>query len=333
MQSLAARIAALDPSAEAAMQVIAYFDELTQRHAGLEPVVRGAATLTGVAARLVDPVRRVRMRVTADGRRQDSDAPPEPTWLSAPVFADQPATIWLETQPRGSLIDDLVLQRAALTAGVVLTLVRGQQPTTRVGIECALTETVLDPHATVDNRLTAARQLGLAPDASARVFALPRGGATIAPPDRAVPAEGRVGVGPATPVLRLPESAARARTALRFTAEGTEHDPGPRVVHAEELGGLELLAQALGPDTPRPPDLDTLLRASAEAPWMLATLTVFAEAASLRGAASRLFIHHSTLQQRIEHAERVLGWPLREPAGQLRLALALAMRLLARPEV
>jgi DNA-binding PucR family transcriptional regulator len=42
-------------------------------------------------------------------------------------------------------------------------------------------------------------------------------------------------------------------------------------------------------------------------------------------------MHHSTLQERIEHAERLLGWPIRNPAGRQRLALALSLRRLRRP--
>jgi DNA-binding PadR family transcriptional regulator len=37
-----------------------------------------------------------------------------------------------------------------------------------------------------------------------------------------------------------------------------------------------------------------------------------ATSASLRAAAATLLVHHSTLQERIAHAERLLGWPIRE---------------------
>lgn len=51
--------------------------------------------------------------------------------------------------------------------------------------------------------------------------------------------------------------------------------------------------------------------------------------ASLRAAAG-VSVHHSTLQDRLTHAESLLGWPVRTPHGRLRLQLALAMRQLAR---
>jgi sugar diacid utilization regulator len=47
-------------------------------------------------------------------------------------------------------------------------------------------------------------------------------------------------------------------------------------------------------------------------------------------AAAALLVHHSTLQERIAHADRLLGWPVREPHGRHRLYLALALRRLRR---
>ena len=49
---------------------------------------------------------------------------------------------------------------------------------------------------------------------------------------------------------------------------------------------------------------------------------------SLRTAASVLLVHHSTLQERVAAAERVLGWDIRDPQGRLRLQLALVVRRL-----
>ncbi|WP_199844814.1 helix-turn-helix domain-containing protein, partial [Streptomyces scabiei] len=141
---------------------------------------------------------------------------------------------------------------------------------------------------------------------------------------------GRVGVGPAVPLLELPDSWAAARTALRFTADGTPHDPGPRVVYADELGGIGLLAELVVPGADPPPDVRALDAAVADAPWMLTTLHAVASTASLRAAAVEVNVHHSTLQDRLGHAEALLGWAVRTPQGRLRLQLALAMRHLGR---
>jgi sugar diacid utilization regulator len=117
---------------------------------------------------------------------------------------------------------------------------------------------------------------------------------------------------------------------LRFTAAGTEADPGPRVVDFADLGGLAVLADAVGPSTPPVADVEAVEKARAAAPWVLETLVAVARAASLRAAAAALTLHHSTLQECLTHAEHLLGWSVRTPHGRLRLQLALALRRLHR---
>jgi DNA-binding PucR family transcriptional regulator len=63
---------------------------------------------------------------------------------------------------------------------------------------------------------------------------------------------------------------------------------------------------------------------------MLATLQALVAGASRRAAAHELAVHHSTLAERLAGAERVLGWDLHDPAGVLRLHLALVLRRLHR---
>ncbi len=579
MKELAGRLTALDPDAGAAVRVIAYFDRLAESRAGVEALVRGAAVLAGCPARLVDPERRVHVRVEPDGTRRDTETPPHPTWPSARLSPDRAAILWLErggaetgggdakragaslgegitertgtssggvlagrtgaapdeaiaghtratpgivgtehteaepstldaehtgTKParvvsgtdrgrarrrprqayggwrvqhgrrqahhpnhaqrdrretrrshapqagrkaqRGltqhsqrrahrshtstvnaehtaptpstvnaetaaaapSVVDAVILERAAGALRLVLDRTRGRAPAD----DPALVETLLDATAPEQARLHAARRLGLDPTAPARALAplndrprvmsagpegAPRGGPGVAesslaagwsrtavaraaaadgprlpgaadtdttavaalgrataerqgirtgaatPPRGSDPAQpatgrttprawtGRLGVGPAVPVLELPRSWAAARTALRFTAEGTSQDPGPRIVYADELGGIALLADLVVPGAEPPPDVRALETAAATTPWLLATLHAVASTASLRAAATGINVHHSTLQDRLAHAEHLLGWPVRTPQGRLRLQLALAMRHLARP--
>ncbi|MFF7314086.1 helix-turn-helix domain-containing protein [Streptomyces sp. NPDC008137] len=417
MKELAGRLTALDPDAGAAVRVIAYFDRLAESRAGVEALVRGAAVLSGCPARLVDPERRVHVRVTPDGTRQDTETPPNPTWPSARLSPDGPATLWLErgraegdsgiaqgavahpgpvgteatgaastpgdadragttpgtavteqagaqpataiaghagatpgrvdarqgaaepgpdAVPPPSVVDAVILERAAAALRLVLDRTRGRAPAD----DPALVETLLDATAPEQARLYAARSLGLDLTAPARVLVrlndrprvVPAGaeGAGVAE-SRPAPPGARLGVGPAVPVLELPRSWAAARTALRFTAEGTPQDPGPRVVYADELGGIALLADLVVPGAEPPPDVRALEAAAAATPWLPATLHAVASTTSLRAAAAGINVHHSTLQDRLTHAEHQLGWPLRTPQGRLRLQLALAMRHLARP--
>ncbi len=160
---------------------------------------------------------------------------------------------------------------------------------------------LLDAAATEHARRQAAVRLGLRNVSAARVVATAEGGPLV----EAVPATGdstpttggrRAGIGPAVPVRDLPASWAAARTALRFTAEGTDQDPGPRTVYADELGGLALLADTVGPTTEPVPDVRALEHAVATAPWAASTLNAVAFSTSLRAAAAELNVHHSTLQ-------------------------------------
>ncbi|MFC5753934.1 helix-turn-helix domain-containing protein [Actinomadura rugatobispora] len=340
MKELAGRLEALDPDAGAALQVIAYYDRLVEGRAGLEALVRGAAVLTGRPARLVDETRRVRIRVDPGGRRADGAGPPPAGagWPSAPLEAGGPPALWLEGPGPAGVVEAMVLERASTAIRAVLERTRGKVPA--AGHDQAMVETVLDPAAPAVARLRAARRLGLDPRGRARALAMAGGVPAIEPVPgtagstggRAAAPDGtrRTGIGPEVPVLDLPVSHREALTALRLTAEGTERDPGPRVVHADRLGGLAVLAAAVGPDTEPVPDVRALERAAASAPWMLAVLDAVASARSLRGAAEEMAIHHSTLQDRLAHAESLLGWSVHEPQGRLRLQLALALRRLHR---
>lgn len=328
MKELAGRLTALDPDAGAAVQVIAYFDRLAESRAGLEALVRGAAVLAGVPARLVDADRRVQVRVEPDGARRDSELPPDPAWPSAALTPDGAPALWLERAAEPSVVDAVILERAAGAVRLVLDRTRGRAPAD----DPALVETLLDATAPEPARLHAARRLGLDPAQPARAVAAVDGPPRIVPEQRGTePPAGRLGVGPAVPVLDLPRSWAAARTALRFTAEGTTQDPGQRVVYADELGGTALLADLVVPGAEPPPDVVAVEYAAAATPWLLTTLHAVASTVSLRAAATEINVHHSTLQDRLVHAEHLLGWPVRTPQGRFRLQLALTMRHLARP--
>ncbi|MCQ4209898.1 helix-turn-helix domain-containing protein [Streptomyces longispororuber] len=350
MRELAGRLTALDPDAGAAVKAIAYFDRLVAERAGPEALVRGAAVLAGCPARLVDPERRVRIRCTADGVRRDDDTPPALTWPSEALSPHGRATLWLERAAEGaadctsgsgtpSVVDSVILERAAGALRTVLDRTRGRAPGGDPGRadDPALVETVLDATAAQASRLHAARTLGLARTPKARAAAVEGGRAVLLPalsdarPGLEVFPPGPVGVGPAVPVLELPASWESARTALRFADDSGGPGAGPRVVYAEDLGSVALLAGIAAPGTEPHPDVTVLRQALADAPWMTATLKAVASAPSMRAAAVSITVHHSTLQERLAHAETLLGWELRSPAGRLRLQLALLLLHLSQP--
>ncbi|MFG2475130.1 helix-turn-helix domain-containing protein [Streptomyces fagopyri] len=335
MKELAGRLAALDPDAGAALRVISYFDRLIEGRAGLESLVRGAAVLAGCPARLVDEERGVRVRVEADGLRRDDDGPLDPAWPSAPLAPGGSAAVWLERAGPSGGVHAMVLERAAAAARAVLDRTRGRAPADAGTADPASLEVLLDAFATEHARHRAAVRLGLRDAAAARVVVTAEDGPRVeAMPSAGTRAPGtgghRAGVGPAVPVRDLPASCAAARTALRFTAEGTDQDPGPRTVYADELGGLALLAESAGPATVPVPDVRALEHAVGSAPWAARTLHAVAFGTSLRAAAAELNVHHSTLQDRLAQAGHWLDWPVHEPHGRLRLQLALLLRRLHR---
>ncbi|WP_448616635.1 helix-turn-helix domain-containing protein [Modestobacter sp. URMC 112] len=322
MNDLALRLAALDPEAGAAVRVIGHFHALTEPRADLQSIVRDAAGLAGCPARLVDPVRGLVIRALPDGEVGAAGGPaPDPRWPSADV-AGTDAVLWLERSDPPGTVQAVVLERAAAAVRTVLHRTRSRRPVD----DPASVELVLDAGAPEADRLAAARRLGVA--SRGRAVALADGRSLVIGSDGVLPVGVRAGVGPAAAVVDLPASGAQARLALRLTAEGTEEDPGPRVVHADRLGALPLLVQAA--DGATVPDVRALGHAATIGPWALATLDAVATTTSLRDAARALHVHHSTLQDRLLHAEAALGWDVREPAGRLRLQLALVLHRAAR---
>jgi hypothetical protein len=122
----------------------------------------------------------------------------------------------------------------------------------------ALVELVLDGAVPAPDRLSAARRLGLRNAVPVWAVATDESASIESGTER--PRQERTGIGTSGPIADLPGSWTAARTALRLAAEGTEADPGPRVVHADTLGGLAVLARAIGPDTEPVPDVRALER-------------------------------------------------------------------------
>ena len=355
MQELVRRLSALDPDASAGLKVIAYFDALVEGAASVEAFLRGAAVLTGCAAGLADPERRVWMRVDAQGRRDPPSAAHvqsgSPTWRARAVSPGSAASVWIERAGAPHANDDLVLERLALGARPVVERTHGAGGAPDEATAMAL---LLDGDAAPELRLSAALRLGLAPSACARVIASP-GGDVITQPSRrsallatplglvrasvqleavgALPR--RAGIGTFVAVPDLPASWAAALLALRFTADGTADDPGPSRIQAEELGALAALATSAGGDVHAVADaeLRRLEALRASDPLALAALDALSRSESLRAAATTLHVHHSTMQARCQRLEEALGYSLRTAHGRMRAHVALALRRLRRNQL
>ena len=337
VHEIVVKLSALDPDAGAAVQVIGRFDALIEGRAGLEPILGAVGVLCHSPARLVIGRHGVDLRVDADGRAERSATQIDPQWLCSPLEPGEPPAFWLERGGDYSLVDAMVLDRAAFAAREVLHRTRGRFPSAGAVDDPAAIEVAVDAGASEEERRRAAALLQLPPQGLVRAIARAGSPARIESVTTAHgsgPRHGRTGIGPAVTPPGLPVSWAQAKIALAFAAEGTDRDPGPPVVQAEELGVLCQLAAGIDRTAPPAPDVQALDNAATAAPWVLGTLDAFTSHASLRLAAAALHLHHSTLQTRIIAIEHDLGWSVREPQGRLRVQLALAVRrfLLHRPD-
>lgn len=333
MQGLILRLSELDPEAGAAVRVIEYFDVLTENGTGLQGVIRAVAMLTGSSVTLVDEERHLRFRIDKNGRVQEPDLDTDLAWPS--INVDDTAVIWLERSEPTRVVDEVALERGAAAAKAVLQ--RTRSPGRRSLTE-ADREVLLDATALPRDRTLAARRLGFDLTARFRAIAVQSSPPVVQQstsslettrtrstlPDLGLK---NAGVGPWGPILSLPESFDTARQALRFTrSNGSE--PAPRIVYADDIGALTLLAPHIAPGDKPHNDVVTLERIRGLHHWMLETLYALVGSPSLRAAANELDIHHSTLQSRLVVATQELGWDPTTPGGRYRLHLALMLRQL-----
>lgn len=318
MHHLAAQISVTDPDTGAALRVVTLFDALTANGSSIPDLLHAAASITNAPVRLSENDFGVNIRVTPAGVQSRPTSAPDPAWPSVSIAPDGPAALWLERIDPPTLVDRMTLDRAPIALREVIRRTRRKQRSATDDITL-----LLDAAASEDDRLRAARRLGLPIGGPVRVIL----GAQPSI-DRAVGAvespSGRTGIGPTGTVLELPHSFRHARIARAFAAEGTDFDPGPRAVAADDLGSLALLVAALPADAPVPADVGALNRLTTHG--ALVCLQALLEHNSIRTAAESLHLHHSTLQTRIAGIERELGWPVHTPSGRLRLHLALVLR-------
>jgi hypothetical protein len=165
---------------------------------------------------------------------------------------------------------------------------------------------------------------GPTPSGPTAVVATARGLARVvlAVDAASIPQGVRAGIGTAGSADRLPESWASALIALRLTT------PDTPVVDASALGGLLLVAQSADRSSEPHPDAVALEGLDDRS---RAILAAFGATGSVRAAAARLGMHHSTVQSRLDGLSATLGYDPREPDGRTRLALAETLAALARP--
>ncbi len=350
VKQLLLRLSAIDAGAENALRVISFFDELTAQRVPLRTLVRQTAKLAECPAGVLDAALGLSLRAEPNGQVGPGLCATDA--LSRELSAG--SQVWLERDSEPLALDDILLERFAIAAALLLDHARG--PLWEGG-EAAAVKLSLSTDASEGQRSQALRHLGFdvgdhlcvlavatheKPSDIVAALGLPRSGvrstmigsahAVLARPyllKALTAAPGiRVGIGPELPGVEAPYSWHSARLALRFAPVA---GPGPAVVHASDLGAMAIIAERMSrEDISRVKDVQALDSLAAEPTGAdtLAVLAALCQTGSARKAASSLYRHHSTLITRLAHAERQLGFAFGTPTGRLRLELALMLRQL-----
>jgi hypothetical protein len=174
VKGLLLRLSALDSDAEAAVRVIAYFDRLVERAATPGEVVRATAALAECVvgwASSGNPDAGA-LRFAPNGAEVGAEVPIQCS-ASAPVDPSDSAStarVWLERPGTSAPLDDLVLERLALTARL-LGSARRRTPAPNLA-DPALVELVLAEREAREDRARAVHLLGLAASLPVRVLAV-----------------------------------------------------------------------------------------------------------------------------------------------------------------
>ncbi|WP_228943558.1 helix-turn-helix domain-containing protein [Nocardioides sp. Leaf374] len=324
---LVARIADVDQEAADALRALEGLDSPWTGVAGVDECLRTVASLAGSVVELHAPAHGLWLRASATrvdpipvGAERHTPGPEHPL---APLEGG--VGFLLRRGDHDDLLASVVTARAARLLGPLLDERRRASAPTDAG-EGAL-EVAVDPEATPEDRLDALRRLRLRPEQTLVLHAVPGPRPSLAPP----PAWSQVGVSRPRPASELPIAWNEARMALRLTATGEADDPGERWVRAGDVGsGLLALAAGFVAGAMRSRDVVALDAVGAPDSPAGRALTAISETTTIRSAAERIPVHHSTLQRQVKGLERELGWSVTEPAGRLRLDLAFALRRLER---
>ncbi|NMO03498.1 hypothetical protein HH308_19980 [Gordonia sp. TBRC 11910] len=321
MQELVGRLTALDPVASETLKVVAYFDALVASGVGLDGLLRAAAAMSGTVA---GAQRRGRVsRFSAGGRRLDAEVTARHPERVQPGF-----DIWLERDGELHANDEMVVERLALAVELL---------DARRGSGNGL-DTVVDESTPIGERAAVLARLRV--DAGARIRliataigdAIPGATSTIVSTrygmlratldTTGVAPDVVAGLGRWVRADHAPTSWNGAIVAYRLA------DTADPVIDATSLGAILQLAQVYDPDVPHD-DVTAIGRLSA---LEFEVLRALVESDSIRAAAARLGMHHSSVQARHEALTRELGYDPRSPIGRMRCGAATILWRLTTPD-
>ena len=332
MQGLMYRLAELDADSAGLVRVIDYFDALVRHGADLASFLRASATLADCVVGIETSGHFGSQSMSRyDPRGQWSPWPRiAPTTVKDIVIGDVAVgTVWIERAGDRLPLDDMLVDRMALTAAII---VQPRRPLT----DAEHTRNLLFPVGELAV-LTACASLRIEPSAAVRVIVSRKQEGVRLPisrestPGRAKEVEidgdslglvlespvqacefANVSLPPGTRAgISLVAHASEVHTMIdtaRF-ARGQASDTNP-VVNADDLGALILLARGPNVDQNRIPDIVRAqeLRRTDNGVELLATLRVYLRFGTLRAAADSLHLHHSSVAHRLAKLSHHVGF-------------------------
>ncbi|MGU3436436.1 helix-turn-helix domain-containing protein [Actinomycetes bacterium M1A6_2h] len=307
MQGLMFRLAELDANSAGLVRVIDYFDALIRHGADTAAMMRASAALANCVVGSSIPGRLEARR--CDPRGQWSPQPVRAPSSSKDVIVDDSVvgTVWIEREGPVLPLDDMLVDRMALTAAIIL------QPR-RLRTADELTTDLLFP---MDDMaaLAACAALGIDPVARVRVvvsetaLSAPRVGTSAAV---TVDADVLQVVAETAPVkavragVSLPAAASEIHRFVGTARFARSRTSAIRpIVDAVDLGALNLLMPGGHLTAADIPDLARVDDCDAE---LVATLRVYLQSGTYRAAADRLHLHHSSVAHRLAKLSATLGF-------------------------
>jgi hypothetical protein len=341
---------------EGVIDILHTFDRLAQKPAGIRELVRTAARLAQCPAGVSDGLGRTVARFDPSGSELPRASPDRCERRQSGDHTVRGGEAWLE--PHGAIQPQqkLVLDRLAFTLGWQLRA-SGAVPVLRRTIAL---EALLSRATNEVERAGAARGLGLDPADQIRAVWIAdgpdhddrhidelvrhlqrrlggglrctriEGRLLVLVPDAevddalaAIPPRFTAAVGPSECASHAPCSLEGATVALRFAGATV----GPRIVRHDELGALALLAEVSLTAALQLPEVRTLhqMVASPDGVSDLRCMEAFLRRGSLRAAARELYMHHSSVADRLDRVFSALGLDRELPLHRTRAHLTLLL--------
>jgi hypothetical protein len=359
VEGLLRRLSSDGSEAENALRVVAFFDRLVETRGGLEELTRSSARLVGAPAGFVGDSGQRSWAFDTRGREMAGEIADDALTQIVTSDTGPAGTVWIVGEPENTSLAELIVERMALSAGIILG--RSGSPSGVVHAPALLGLLVRD--ASLEERVSHLEALGFRREWSVRVL-IASSSASTSPvnellqqwahsagvrcsstqlddgfeislvhdhgdltADRLPKWPFLCAFGSRTSALEAHDSRETARHAIKLSSATL----GPRVVDYETIGPLAHLAE-LSPaqaSTTRLVRQLIFLSQSDSGSGELLALDMFCRHRSLRAASAELNLHHSSLAHRLKNVEKKLQVDLTDSPTVFTLTVALQLYRIA----